>query len=105
MRLVGLALLDGKCLVSRACPAAESVPLGALRVPPKPAGLYAVTATARAPNTTTPVMSAAAGRLTIRVASRPHTPTLPVPSRVRVGQDAARPEMASSAGSRVSPAS
>ena len=50
-------------------------------------------------------MSAAAGRCTIRVAARPHTPTLPTPLLVRVGQNAARPKMASSAGSSVSPAS
>ncbi len=100
-----MALLAGKCLASNAWPAAESVPAGALRVPPNPAALYPVTAKASAPKMTTPVISAAAGRRTTRAATRPQMPTLPVPARVLVGQNAARPKMASSAGSRVSPAS
>ncbi len=102
---MGLALLAGKCLARRLWPAAESVPLGAFRVPPKPAGLYAVTAKASTPKTTTPVISAAAGRRTTRWAIRPQIPAVPVPRRVWVGQNAARPKMASNAGSRVSPAS
>ena len=46
-----------------------------------------------------------AGCWVIRPATRPHMPILPVPPRVLLGQNAARPNTASSAGSRVSPAS
>ena len=51
-----------------------------------------------------PMVSGTAGRRTIRVATRPHRPALPVPARVWLGQNAARPNTASSAGSSVSPA-
>ena len=49
--------------------------------------------------------SGIAGLRTMRAATRPHRPALPVPARVLLGQNAARPNTASSAGSRVSPAS
>jgi len=73
--------------------------------PPNPPGSYAVTAVASAPNTMIPMVSGTAGLRTIRDATRPHRPTLPVPARVLLGQNAARPNTASSAGSSVSPAS
>ena len=49
-------------------------------------------------------MRVAAGRLTIRTATRPQTPAFPVPAWVLLGQNTARPKTASSAGSSVSPA-
>jgi hypothetical protein len=49
--------------------------------------------------------SATAGLRTTRAATRPHKPFPPVPALVLLGQNAARPNTASSAGSRVSPAS
>src|SRR5579859_3955400 len=105
MRLVGLADEDGKYLASRFCPAAESLPAGAEMVPPNPALLYAVTPIDSAPKAMTPISSATAGRLTTRVATLPHRPAEEVPGFGFDGQKAALPKIASSAGSRVSPAS
>src|SRR5260370_26499147 len=105
MVFVGLADVFGKWADGGAVPAAESEPVGALVLPPSPAGVFALTATARPPNTTRPAMRVGAGRLTIRTATRPQTPALPVPAWVLLGQNTARPKMASSAGSSVSPAS
>src|ERR1700730_14223950 len=105
MMFVGLALVFGKWAERIAAPAAESDPDGALVFPPNPAAVYAVTANARPPNTTRPATRVGAGWRTIRTETRPQTPVFPVPSRVLLGQNTARPKMVSSAGSRVSPAS
>ena len=105
MMFVGLALVFGKWAERIAAPAAESEPDGALVFPPNPAAVYAVTANARPPNTTRPATRVGAGWRTIRTETRPQTPALPVPAWVLLGQNTARPKMASSAGSRVSPAS
>src|SRR6266566_10046350 len=102
---VGLALVFGKWAERIAAPAAESEPDGALVFPPKPAAVYAVTANARAPNATRPATRVGAGWRTIRDETRPQTPVLPVPAWVLLGQNTARPKMAISAGSSVSPAS
>jgi hypothetical protein len=51
------------------------------------------------------MVSGSAGLRTILAAVRPHTPVFPVPAFVFVGQNAARPNTDSSAGSSVSPAS
>jgi hypothetical protein len=91
MRFVGLAAVVGKYLLSSAVPAAESVPAGAKMVPPKPAALYAVTATDRPPKISTPMTSAATGRLTTRPAIRPHTPAVAEPALFLVGQNTAQP--------------
>src|SRR6266480_6589491 len=104
MMLVGLALVFGKWAERIAAPAAESVPDGALVCPPNPAAVYALAATARPPNTTRPATRVGAGWRTIRTETRPQTPVLPVPAWVLLGQNTARPKMAISAGSRVSPA-
>src|SRR5690348_4670952 len=105
MMLVGLVALLGKWADSNAWPDAESDPDGAFVWPPNPAGWFPVTAIARPPNSTTPHARTAAGRLTMLTATRDQTPALPSPSRVLLGQNTARPKMASSAGSSVSPAS
>src|SRR5215472_1817792 len=105
MMFVGLALVFGKCAERIFAPAAESEPAGAVVSPPKPAAVYPVTANARPPNTTRPATSVGAGWRTIRAETRPQTPVLPVPSWVLLGQNTARPKIASRAGSRVSPAS
>src|SRR5438105_14989882 len=105
MMFVGLALVFGKWAERIAAPAAESEPDGALVFPPKPAAVYAVVATARPPNTTRPATRVGAGWRTIRTETRPQTPVLPEPAWVLLGQNTARPKMAISAGSRVSPAS
>ena len=99
-----MAAVDGKYLFSRVVPAAESVPAGAEMVPPNPALWYPVTADASAPNTITPTVSATAGRLTMRAAIRPHAPLVAPPGLGLDGQNAARPKIASSAGSSVRPA-
>ena len=100
-----MAAVTGKYLFSRSVPAAESVPAGALTWPPNPALWYPATAADSAPNTITPTDSAMAGRRTIRVAIRPHRPVVSAPGLCFDGQNAARPKIASSAGSRVRPAS
>src|SRR5690349_20025354 len=105
MMFVGLALVYGKWAVRIAAPAAEYEPDGALVFPPKPAAVYALAATARPPDTTRPATRVGAGWRTIRTETRPQTPVLPVPAWVLLGQNTARPKMASSAGSSVSPAS
>ena len=64
-----------------------------------------MTAADSAPNTMTPMVSATAGRLSTRAAIRPHTPVTSEPGRCFDGQNAALPKIASSAGSRVRPAS
>jgi hypothetical protein len=48
--------------------------------------------------------SVASGRRTIREQAGPHHPGRPVPGRTEDGQNATGPQIASSAGSRVSPA-
>src|SRR6266566_9979349 len=101
---VGLALVFGKWAERIAAPAAESEPDGALVFPPNPAAVFALTAMARPPNTTRPATRVGTGRLTILAETRPQTPVFPVPSWVLLGQNTARPKMASSAGSSVSPA-
>src|SRR5580658_9085874 len=103
--LVGFAELDLKCADSSACPAAESLPAGALMVPPNPPGLKLGTAIASAPNAITPMASGIAGLRTILAATRPQRPALPLPALVLLGQKALRPKTARSAGSRVRPAS
>ena len=105
MMFVGLALVFGKWADRIAPPAAESEPDGALVCPPNPAAVYPVTAKARPPNTTRPVTRVGTGWRMMRTATRPQTPALPAPAWVLLGQNTARPKMASSAGSRVSPAS
>ena len=75
-------------------------------VPPNPALWYAVTATDSAPNTITPIRQR--GRraaCTIRAAIRPQARSVEPPALGFDGQNAARPKIASSAGSRVRPAS
>jgi NADH dehydrogenase FAD-containing subunit len=62
-------------------------------IPPKPAALYAVTATDRPPKISIPMTSAATGRLTIR----PHTLVVAEPALFLVGQNAARPNSEGSA--------
>src|SRR6516165_9145478 len=104
MMLVGLALVFGKWAARILAPAAESEPAGAVVSPPKPAGVYAVTANARPPNTTRPAVRVGTGWRTIRDETRPQTPVFPVPVWVLLGQKTARPKTASSAGSRVRPA-
>src|SRR5207247_2755094 len=101
MMFVGLALVFGKWAERIAAPAAESEPDGALVFPPNPAGVYAVVATARPPNTTRPATRVGAGWRTIRPETRPQTPVLPVPAWGLLGQNTARPQMARSAGRRV----
>src|SRR5947207_4442668 len=105
MMLVGLALVFGKWADRTAAPAAESEPDGALVCPPNPAAVFALAATARPPNTTRPATRVGTGRRTIRTETRAQTPALPAPAWVLLGQNTARPKMASSAGGRVSPAS
>ncbi len=79
IRSVGFAEACGKYLVSRAWPLAESVCAGAVVLPPKPAALYPVTPTARAPKTTSPASSVGSGCRTMRPAMVPQTPGLPLP--------------------------
>src|SRR4051795_2715038 len=105
MMLVGLALVFGKWADKMAAPAAESEPDGALVCPPNPDAVFALAAMARPPNTIRPVTRVGTGWRMIRTATRPQTPALPEPAWVLLGQNAARPKMASSAGSSVSPAS
>src|SRR5215467_6696788 len=95
MMFVGLALVFGKWAHKIAEPAAESEPDGALVCPPNPADVFAVTARARPPNTTRPATRVATGRLMIRTETRPQTPALPAPAWVLLGQNTARPKMAS----------
>src|SRR6266851_6456884 len=104
MMFVGLADVLGKWAERTAAPAAESEPAGAVVFPPNPAGVFALTAIARPPNTSRPTMRVGAGRLTIRAETRPQTPVFPVPAWVLLDQNNARPKMASNAGSSVSPA-
>src|SRR6266702_7444257 len=104
MMFVGLADVCGKWADRIAAPAAESVPAGAVVLPPNPAAVFALTATARPPNTSTPTIRVRAGRRTILTETRPQTPALPAPAWVLLGQNTARPQPASSAGSSVSPA-
>jgi hypothetical protein len=101
---VGLAVVCGKCRVSSALPSAESLPAGAAADPPIPAARYPAEATASAPNRTRPAVSVIAGRPTIRAQAGPHHPDRPLPGRTEDGQNATAPQMASSAGSRLSPA-
>src|SRR6201995_2139092 len=103
MMFVGLADVFGKWAARMLVPAAESEPAGAVVSPPKPAAVYAVTANARLPNTTRPATRGGTGWRTIRAETRPQTPVLPVPSPVLLGQNTARPKIAISAGSSVSP--
>ena len=102
--IVGLAAVCGKCLASRALPSAESVPAGAVTAPPNPAATYPAAATASAPNTTRPPTRVTKGRRTIRAQAGPHQPARPAPGLTDDGQNATGPKIASSAGSRVSPA-
>src|SRR6266704_6428374 len=104
MMFVGLADVAGKWAERIEAPAAESEPAGAVVFPPNPADVFALTATARPPNTSTPTIRVRAGRRTTRAETRPQTPVFPVPAWVLLGQNTARPKMASSAGSSVSPA-
>ena len=73
---VGFTAVAGKCAASRASPAAESLPAGAVTGPPNPAATYPPDATASAPNSTSPQHSTATGR-TIRTQTRPHQPRRP----------------------------
>jgi hypothetical protein len=50
------------------------------------------------------MISVATGRRTIREQAGPHHPGRPPPGRTEDGQNATGPQIASSAGSRVSPA-
>ena len=102
--MVGLTAVCGKCLASRALPDAESLPAGAVTAPPNPAATYPAEATASAPKTTRPAARVTAGRRTIRAHTGPHQPGRPAPGRTEDGQNATGPAMASSAGSKVSPA-
>ncbi len=101
---VGLAAVCGKCRASSALPRAESLPAGAGAAPPNPAARYPAAATASVPNRTRPTASVITGRRTIRAQAGPHHPDRPLPGRTEDGQNAAGPQMASSAGSRLRPA-
>jgi len=77
MMFVGLADVSGKWADKITPPAAESEPAGAEVFPPNPADVFALTATARPPNTTRPAIRVGAGRLTIRTETRPQMPAFP----------------------------
>ena len=78
MMLVGFADDCGKYLASRAVPLAESVPDGAVVVPPNPLALYPMEVSASRPKNTTPIASVGTGWRTTRAATRPQTPLPPL---------------------------
>ena len=99
-----MLLAGEKCWTSRAWPRAESVPGGAEIPPPK---LVARSATENPASTVSPIRpmsSAASGRQATRPATRPQAPLVRWPAVGWAGQNSARPKMASTAGTSVSPA-
>ena len=101
-RLSGLLLAAGKWAARAADPAAESLVAGApLMNPPVVKPNRPV---ASAANKTSPASSTTSGLLTTRAAMRPQAPVIARPVARWLGQNNARPQIAISAGSRVSAA-
>ena len=96
---------EGKCWLSTAWPAAESLPAGPEPSSAKPAVVVPREPSARAAKIPTPATAVTMGRRTKRAATPPQKPTCGAArTRRLLGQKTARPRIASRAGSRVSPA-
>jgi hypothetical protein len=101
----GLAEDCGKSLARMALPAAASDPAGAVVERFRLAVLYAVAARASTAKIATPAQSTATGRRTARAATWPHNPGRSAAGPIVRPGNTTRALTASSAGSRVSPAS